>query len=99
MATCKLCGEPMPPGEEMFHYHGFSGPCPRPVANRQRPECVVEYFHRETSGEFWIDILVDRSGFTSLGPFSTENERRRAYDDLLQMTRTLGATDLPHLPQ
>lgn len=25
---CELCGEPMPAGEEMFKYHGFSGPCP-----------------------------------------------------------------------
>ena len=37
-ATCVLCGAPMPPGEEMFRYHGYSGPCPRPrlpdVANR-----------------------------------------------------------------
>ena len=28
--TCELCGEPMPPGEEMFKYHGYSGPCPKP---------------------------------------------------------------------
>lgn len=27
---CSVCGEPMPPGEEMFNYHGFSGPCPKP---------------------------------------------------------------------
>ncbi len=25
---CELCGEPMPIGEEMFKYHGHSGPCP-----------------------------------------------------------------------
>lgn len=29
-ATCQLCGEPMPAGEEMFNYHGYSGPCPKP---------------------------------------------------------------------
>ena len=23
-AKCELCGEPMPPGEEMFKYHGYS---------------------------------------------------------------------------
>jgi hypothetical protein len=28
LPTCQLCGEPMPPGEEMFNYHGYSGPCP-----------------------------------------------------------------------
>lgn len=27
---CELCGEPMPPGEKMFRYHGLSGPCPKP---------------------------------------------------------------------
>lgn len=28
---CELCGEPMPVGEEMFKYHGHSGPCPKSV--------------------------------------------------------------------
>ena len=27
---CELCGEPMPEGEEMFKYHGYSGNCPKP---------------------------------------------------------------------
>lgn len=27
---CELCGEPMPAGEEMFNYHGYSGNCPKP---------------------------------------------------------------------
>ena len=26
---CELCGEPMPEGEEMFKFHGYSGPCPK----------------------------------------------------------------------
>lgn len=29
-AKCQICGEPMPAGEEMFFYHGYSGPCPKP---------------------------------------------------------------------
>lgn len=29
MSNCELCGEPMPEGEEMFKYHGYSGPCPK----------------------------------------------------------------------
>jgi hypothetical protein len=29
-SVCKLCGEPMPEGEEMFFYHGYSGNCPSP---------------------------------------------------------------------
>lgn len=29
-AVCQLCGEPMPKGEEMFNFHGYSGPCHKP---------------------------------------------------------------------
>lgn len=25
---CGLCNQPMPKGEEMFQYHGYSGACP-----------------------------------------------------------------------
>lgn len=35
-AICKQCGHPMPPGEEMFNYHGYSGPCPEPPI--EKPE-------------------------------------------------------------
>ena len=31
---CELCGEPMPTGEEMFKFHGYSGPCPKPPLER-----------------------------------------------------------------
>ena len=34
VGTCELCGEPMPKGEEMFKYHGYSGPCPSPRPER-----------------------------------------------------------------
>lgn len=30
IARCEICGEPMPAGEEMFKYHGYSGLCPAP---------------------------------------------------------------------
>lgn len=30
MSNCGLCGDPMPAGEEMFNYHGYSGSCPKP---------------------------------------------------------------------
>jgi hypothetical protein len=36
-ALCKVCGEPMPPGEEMFNYHGYSGPCPNPPLPKHLP--------------------------------------------------------------
>jgi len=33
-ALCELCGEPMPPGEEMFKFHGLTGACPKPPTPR-----------------------------------------------------------------
>jgi hypothetical protein len=30
-SKCGICNEPMPEGEEMFQYHGLSGPCPKPI--------------------------------------------------------------------
>jgi hypothetical protein len=38
IARCSLCGEPMPEGEQMFKYHGYSGPCPKPPLPRPAPE-------------------------------------------------------------
>lgn len=34
---CELCGEPMPAGEEMFKFHGYSGPCPKPPLPKKNP--------------------------------------------------------------
>lgn len=31
---CVICGEPMPAGEKMFKFHGYSGDCPRPPISR-----------------------------------------------------------------
>lgn len=36
---CGLCGQPMPPGEEMFRYHGLSGPCPSIAEPERCPRC------------------------------------------------------------
>ena len=97
-ARCKLCGEPMPAGEEMFKFHGYSGECPKPPT--QKTEVVAEYVFRDmTSGDFWIDIRVNRQPYGSIGPFDTEGERQRAHNDLLNITRSMGAKDLPSLPQ
>ena len=36
--TCELCGHPMPAGEEMFNYHGYSGPSPSPALMKPKPK-------------------------------------------------------------
>lgn len=36
-SKCELCGEPLPEGEQMFKFHGYSGPCPKPPLPRPAP--------------------------------------------------------------
>ena len=35
--TCELCGEPLPEGEEMFKFHGYSSGCPKPSLTKSVP--------------------------------------------------------------
>jgi hypothetical protein len=42
-AKCQLCGESMPEGEGMFNYHGYSGPCPKPLLPRPESDDYVAW--------------------------------------------------------
>lgn len=51
-SKCELCGHPMPPGEEMFAYHGYSGPCPEPPILMQEKPARIElptYWRKKAS--------------------------------------------------
>ena len=54
VVECKLCGEAMPQGEEMFNYHGFSGPCPKPPIKAVPTVAEIAY------GFLWHDISTDK---------------------------------------
>ena len=41
MSNCEICGEPMPSGETMFKFHGYSGPCPKPPLLQPHQRRVV----------------------------------------------------------
>ena len=76
-AICKLCGEPMPEGEEMFNYHGYSGNCPKPplprpaepeqAASEAMIEKVWEAFHgipnpsNDDIAEFTLEQIAQRT--------------------------------------
>jgi hypothetical protein len=99
-SRCILCGEPMPEGEEVFKYHGYSGPCPKPPLPMPKHEVVAEYaFYDDPDGSLWITVKADRQWREPLGPFDTATERQRAFDDLMAMMRSVGAKDLPSFPQ
>lgn len=67
-ATCELCGEPMPPGEEMFKFHGYSGECPKPPlrrvarppgeAQRREEEAHLRTIDQRDRAEEWADKLA-----------------------------------------
>jgi hypothetical protein len=70
IARCGICGEPMPENEQMFKFHGFSGPCPVPrlprtVAIMSPEHCEHEVFAAEVdvnrltdSGRFQADVRI-----------------------------------------
>jgi hypothetical protein len=94
IAKCSLCGEPMPEGEIMFKFHGYSGPCPKPALRKAvLSSKIVYYFRDDTISGFWIDVEVDGKPHKNVGPFISEYQRKLAYDDLCAMLGSIGAID------
>lgn len=65
-AICKLCGEPMPEGEEMFNYHGYSCDCPKPPLKKEKYE--ITDGHAE-------EAELDRRGISPQQVFGDEEEK------------------------
>ena len=64
MSKCGLCGEPMPEGEEMFKYHGYSGPCPKPPLPKQETE--QDRVRKDAARYNWLVSKVFCRGGTCL---------------------------------
>lgn len=60
IAKCTLCGEPMPPGEEMFYYHGYSGACPKPPLKESPAPRPTEGWEERFDKKF-EDVIVSTS--------------------------------------
>lgn len=73
---CELCGEPMPSGEEMFKFHGYSCDCPKPPlrspAQKKDADCeyVRELFKRVTGVD--VKVRVVNGQFTVTDPAGDE---------------------------
>lgn len=71
MTKCGICGEPMPPGEEMFKSHGYSGPCPKqPLPRDYGIEGVRRLFKTVTGVD--VDVRVDQGEFIVIDPNGQE---------------------------
>lgn len=51
IAVCEICGQPMPPGEEMFKFHGYSGPCP-PMIIDEFKKCLSTMSHSRAGWDY-----------------------------------------------
>lgn len=88
---CALCGEPMPEGEEMFRYHGYSGPCPKPqpaAAPVPDGERVREY------ERLMLQLETAIQEDDSIG----EDSARADLDRLLLPLLAAGRAQLPVMP-
>jgi hypothetical protein len=73
--TCSICGEPMPEGEGMFKFHGYSGPCPKPPKPQLLPHMQRVVEEKAALDEKLVKLLkfLQTSTFNEL----TEAERSR----------------------
>lgn len=65
--NCKLCGLPMPEGETMFNYHGYSGPCPgppllKPTQAERLADALFagQWINDNVQRPFLIDFLTEK---------------------------------------
>lgn len=71
MSKCELCGEPMPDGEEMFKFHGYSGDCPKPTLPRDMGiEGVKRLFKNATGVD--VDVRVENGEFIVIDQYGQE---------------------------
>lgn len=103
IARCDLCGEPMPPGEQMFKIHWYSGDCPKPpkhqapAETRETKPKAMSYgvdARYEAQSDTWQftagdwSIAVDREELEQLVSAAT----RRALADAEAEARLRGET-------
>lgn len=62
-------------------------------------KALVEHYALTENDRHYIGIMLDRVRQEPIGPFATVEERDRAFADLLDMMRMVGAVDLPSRPQ
>lgn len=91
IAKCEMCGEPMPEGETMFKFHGYSGPCPKPPLLQPHQWRVVDE-KKELDKK-----ATDLSNFIGTSPIfetldAAEQERLKEQNDVMwQYSEILGA--------
>lgn len=84
---CEMCGEPMPAGEEMFKYHGYSGPCPAPPMARPGPPAFVPNVETPETAVRNLAMLL---GMVRAANLLTERQEQCVRDSILTLSATSG---------
>lgn len=63
MKLCEICGDPMPPNEQMFKFHGYSGKCPKPPLKKKTLIFQIEksVLHNKPPEQAWHELLKECS--------------------------------------
>ena len=90
-AKCNICGEPMPAGETVFKFHGYSGPCPKPPLLQPHQRRVVsEKEELDKKATALSNFIGTSPVFETLDP--AEQERLKEQNDVMwQYSEILGA--------
>lgn len=87
---CEICGAPMPEGETMFRYHGYSCPCPLPPLPRKTAPLADKLRQRWASTS---SAVMDADGGIYTGQLFGEASTlmAEAADEIDRLTRDLEA--------
>ena len=88
---CEICGEPMPENEQMFKFHGYSGPCPKPPKFQPHQYRVIaEKEELDKKAKALSEFIGNNPTFETLDP--AEQERLKEQNDVMwQYSEILGA--------
>lgn len=57
---------------------------------------IADYVYcTDADGSLWLDVRIRGKSYLKAGPFDTEAERRRAFDDLCDIATSIGAEEVP----
>ncbi len=87
---CTICGEPMPEGEAMFKFHGYSGPCPKPARfSPHQFRVIAEKEELDKKAKALSEFIGNNPTFETLDP--AEQERLKIQNDIMwQYSEVLG---------
>lgn len=90
-AKFSICGQPMPEGETMFKFHGYSGPCPKPpLLQPHQSRIVGEKTELDAKATALSKFIGTNPMFDMLEP--AEQERLKEQNDVMwKYSEILGA--------